>query len=102
MYKFVPNGPFRKSSQKLDFRVFTKMSEELRECAIGYFGHMWELYAFWAFVPLLIHTYNVHSGQQLSISLYSFICIGIGSIACIISGKLSLKWKSKKMINMGP
>jgi MFS family permease len=32
-------------------------SRDFRAAALGYFGHMWELYAFWTIVPLLIvHT----------------------------------------------
>jgi MFS family permease len=31
-------------------------SENLRATALGYFGHMWELYAFWTLVPLIIRT----------------------------------------------
>ena len=54
MYTFVPDGPFRKTGQKLEFNTFLKVfhNKKFQAAAFGYFGHMWELYAFWAFVPV--------------------------------------------------
>lgn len=68
-----------------------------RAAAIGYFGHMWELYTFWAFVPLIILMYNHQRETSLPVSLSSFLIIGVGSIACIVGGRLSQKLGSKKV-----
>ncbi|WP_299777355.1 MFS transporter [uncultured Formosa sp.] len=89
---FVPNGPFRKHSTKIDLLALTKLFQNraFKAAAYGYFGHMWELYAFWAFTPIMIKTYNsLHPDAHLDIALYSFLIIGIGSLGCIISGWLS-------------
>lgn len=89
MWVFVADGPFRKQASVFKFTAFTSVfrNKEFRKAAFGYFGHMWELYAFWAFVPLILKVYqNTHAGVSLNISLYSFIIIAIGSLACIISG----------------
>ncbi|EMR01062.1 MFS transporter [Cesiribacter andamanensis] len=88
----LPDGPFRRRSQGLDpgalLRVFRNRS--FRAAAGGYFGHMWELYTFWAFVPLLLAAYaEQHPEQALPISLLSFAIIGIGSVACVAGGYLS-------------
>lgn len=91
----VPDGPFRKAQQSTDAGNFLSLFQNInfRNAAIGYFGHMWELYAFWAFVPLLLNIYNqIHPGSIANIPLYSFVIIGAGALACAISGILSEKF----------
>lgn len=72
-------------------RAFQKPA--FRRAAFGYFGHMWELYAFWAFVPVFIAS---KLSPQANISLWSFAIIAIGSIGCVIAGRASLKVGSAK------
>ena len=49
----------------------------LRRAALGYFGHMWELYSFWAFVPLFL------AGSSAWV-------IGVGAVGCVWAGWRSL------------
>lgn len=61
-----------------------------RAAAWGYFGHMWELYAFWAVVPLLIsNTTLAQQYPQLGVSGLSFCIIGVGAVGCLLGGLLS-------------
>ena len=57
-----------------------------RASALGYFGHMWELYAFWFLVPLLIGRLGV-SGPQLWLG--TFAVIAAGAVGCVIGGRVS-------------
>jgi MFS family permease len=100
MLSLVPDGPFRKPMQKINLlaipNIFKKQS--FRTAAFGYFGHMWELYTFWAFVPLILQMYiEVHPDTSFNIPLLSFSIIGIGGFACVLGGYISQKIGIKRV-----
>lgn len=89
---FVPDGPYRSRSNGFDPSVLLRIfrNADFRSAAFGYFGHMWELYAFWAFVPSILYTYfKQHNNNNKSVSLLSFAIISAGALACIGGGYLS-------------
>jgi MFS family permease len=97
---FVPDGAHRKKGFAIKFTDFAKgfRHANFRAAALGYFGHMWELYAFWTFLPLMIHYYlTQHSEVEFSTSLFSFIVIAVGAPACVMAGILAGKWGPKKI-----
>ncbi len=64
---------------------------EFRASALGYFGHMWELYAFWTIIPLLCArlTENVGWTDSTLVPLLSFAVLGAGAAGCVGGGWLS-------------
>ncbi len=97
---FVPDGPFKTRLQKFDISLFYRIFKikRFRTAAFGYFGHMWELYAFWAFVPVYLKTYfDTDQTANFNMSLLSFFIIAVGSLGCIISGYLSRRYTAKKI-----
>ena len=57
-----------------------------RASALGYFGHMWELYAFWFLVPLMVARL-VGSGRELWLG--TFAVIAAGAVGCVAGGRVS-------------
>ncbi|WNJ20208.1 MFS transporter [Pontibacter sp. G13] len=97
---WVPDGPARKASTGFDpkaiFTVFRKAS--FRQAAFGYFGHMWELYAFWAFLPIWLgHWAEAHDWVEFPVSTWAFLIIAIGGIGCVLGGYLSLSRGPKRV-----
>jgi predicted MFS family arabinose efflux permease len=62
---------------------------DFRASAFGYFGHMWELYAFWTLVPLLVATIVSSDAEPRAISAWAFLVIAIGALGCIGGGIVS-------------
>jgi predicted MFS family arabinose efflux permease len=98
LYITVPDGPF--SSKRGVFKPNTIAllfkDRNFRASAFGYFGHMWELYTFWAFVPVILTLYQSDYGElSLSVSLLSFLIIGIGALGCGIGGLIAIRKSSQ-------
>jgi len=68
-------------------RVFYAFSvREFRASALGYFGHQWELYAFWTMVPALVILSGLATPGSATLSGLAFAVIGIGALGCILGG----------------
>lgn len=96
---FVGGGPYRKRGAGFQPKALIQVfkSTGFRAAAFGYFGHMWELYTFWAFLPLLFQVYSGQHNLDLSIPMLSFIIIAAGSASCVLGGYWSQRVGSAKV-----
>ncbi|MGH8931607.1 MAG: MFS transporter [Egibacteraceae bacterium] len=91
------DGPFPFASARFDPRragvVFTDRG--VRLASVGYFGHMWELYAMWTWFATFFADVLIAHGRsepQQSAALATFSVIGIGAAGCVVGGILSDRW----------
>ncbi len=93
----IHDGPFPFSRAPFDpqqiRQVFTNRG--VRLASLGYFGHMWELYAMWAwFLAFATDSLTARgtTNPRRSAALATFAVIGIGAVGCWLGGLLGDRW----------
>jgi MFS family permease len=89
---FVREGPYALPNQPFDFSQVTQVvrNRGVRLANLGYFGHMWELYAMWTWFPAMMRASVAKSGDTPMLAeVGSFLVIGSGAIGCVVAGRLA-------------
>jgi MFS family permease len=101
MVWFLGEGPFaRRAVAKANLGGLSSVFRipAFRAAAFGYFGHMWELYAFWTLVPILVAQAlgRVATASTREVALWSFAVIAIGAAGCVLGGAFSHRFGSAR------
>src|SRR5262249_36524190 len=70
-----------------------------RASALGYFGHMWELYAMWTITPFLVASVLSVDGAVTAVKVawWTFTVIAVGAAGCVAGGALSRRYGSARV-----
>ncbi|MGQ7246898.1 MFS transporter [Halomonas sp. V046] len=72
--------------------------KRFRGIAGGYFGHCWELYAFWLLVPFLVAREVTRlQAAPAWVPWLSFAVIAVGALGAILAGRLSRRFGSRRL-----
>jgi MFS family permease len=92
VFFLVSEGPYGVPLAPFNLRQAASVfsNRALRLASFGYFGHMWELYGMWTWVPAMIRASMAATGESPRLAEFSsFLVIGAGAAGCVAAGILA-------------
>ncbi len=92
---WVPDSPTLSRGARITPRALSVIwtDRKVRASVFGYFGHMWELYAFFVLLPLVLAS-RLPATQ---VSAAAFVVIAGGFVGCAGGGLLARHWGSARV-----